>query len=477
MTSISGTGDRWSGSNLRRGIAAAALLAIAGCDQFSQAMTSHKDILAKAGGADLRVREAAEMLAANDQVPADPEVARAIAELWVDYQLLSTAVAEDSTLAAVDIGFFIAPAREQILIGTLRDRVISVDTIFTDAQIAAHWAEEGPGAEIRARHILLQTPANVTPAQRDSIRALAESIRARAAGGESFAQLATTYSQDPGSAQAGGDLGFFGRGRMVQPFEEAAFALEPGQISPVVESPFGYHIIRVEERRQSEVGDEKEPFRQYLIQKAVQQAELVYLDSMSTAAKLTVNAEAKTITREIAGQPSRSLSGRQGTREIATWNGGSYTAADFQRFIRAQPPEVQTAYATATDEQLDAGIEQLIQMQILLKEAERQGIVMNAEDEAQMRAEAQAMISELVTSTGFIEGARAKATQAQRDEHVKLLVQDVVTGQQPFIPLGRLGIALRELYGYEINEEAFPSVITELEGIRAQTPARAPAGQ
>lgn len=470
MTSISGTVERWSGLLPSRRLATAAFLLFAGCDQFGQAMTAHTDVVARASGSDLRVREAAEMLAANQQIPADPEVARALAELWVDYELLSNAVSEDSTLSAVDIDFFIEPARDQTIIGMLRDRVITADTIFSDEEIARRWAAEGPGAEIRASHILLQTPASATQPQRDSVRALAESIRARAAGGESFAELATNYSQDPGTAQVGGDLGFFGRGRMVQPFEEAAFALELGEISPVVESPFGFHVIRLEERRQAELGEEKEQFRQFLAQQAIQQSEMAYLDSISTAANLTVADGGADIVREIAGRPGRNLSGRQGERRIAGFAGGDYTAADFQRFIRGQPPEVQTAYASATDEQLGAGIEQLVQMRLLLNEAQRQGVTLTAEDDQRLRSEARAMITELVTATGFTEAVRASATPAQLDEHVKLLVQGVVTGEQPYVPLGRLGIALRDIYEYEIVEGAFPSVVNELEGIRAQLP-------
>ena len=97
--------------------------------------------------------------------------------------------------------------------------------------------------EIGARHILIRTDSTVTP---DSARAVIEGLRARVLAGESFEDLAREYSQDPGSGARGGDLGTFGRGRMVPPFEAAAFALENvGDVSGPVESRFGVHLIQL----------------------------------------------------------------------------------------------------------------------------------------------------------------------------------------------------------------------------------------
>jgi parvulin-like peptidyl-prolyl isomerase len=77
----------------------------------------------------------------------------------------------------------------------------------------------------------------------------AEDLRRRAAGGEDFEKLAKENSDEPGAKESGGDLGWFGHGRMVKPFEEAAFALKDNEISQVVESPFGFHVIQVLGRR------------------------------------------------------------------------------------------------------------------------------------------------------------------------------------------------------------------------------------
>lgn len=74
-------------------------------------------------------------------------------------------------------------------------------------------------------------------------------IRSRILKGENFATLAILYSEDPGSAKEGGSLGFFGRGEMVPEFEAVAFKLKPGEVSPVVRTKFGYHILQLVERR------------------------------------------------------------------------------------------------------------------------------------------------------------------------------------------------------------------------------------
>ncbi len=107
---------------------------------------------------------------------------------------------------------------------------------------------EGEQAVVKASHILISFGND-----KDSAKAEAERIYRLAKGGENFAKLAAEYSQDPGSARKGGDVGYFGKGQMVQPFEEAAFAANPGDIVGPVESRFGYHIIKVVDKKSKEI--------------------------------------------------------------------------------------------------------------------------------------------------------------------------------------------------------------------------------
>src|SRR5947207_14054782 len=118
----------------------------------------------------------------------------------------------------------------RLLASTYAQDTLIPNTKATDAEIEAYIA----------KHPELDTKQS---------RAKAEDVLKRARSGEDFASLAKEFSTDPGSKDKGGDLGWFGHGQMVPEFDKAAFALQPGQVSDIVESQFGFHIIKVEERR------------------------------------------------------------------------------------------------------------------------------------------------------------------------------------------------------------------------------------
>lgn len=135
---------------------------------------------------------------------------------------------------------------EQRKIKYLAVKVDPASLKVTAEQIAAHLDAIPEKESVRASHILFRVE---NEAEETKVRQKAEDVLSKIRGGADFAQLAKEHSQDPGSAAAGGDLGFFGRGQMAPEFEQAVFALQPGQISDLVRSPFGYHIIKVSETR------------------------------------------------------------------------------------------------------------------------------------------------------------------------------------------------------------------------------------
>ncbi|MDP8230673.1 MAG: peptidylprolyl isomerase [Candidatus Gorgyraea atricola] len=103
--------------------------------------------------------------------------------------------------------------------------------------------------QVKASHILIMAKPDASDEDKNAAKAKIEDLRRKALSGEDFAELAKANSQD-GSASNGGDLGYFGRGAMVKPFEDAAFSLEAGQISQIVETQFGYHILKVTDKQE-----------------------------------------------------------------------------------------------------------------------------------------------------------------------------------------------------------------------------------
>lgn len=142
--------------------------------------------------------------------------------------------------------------------------------------------------QVKASHILIKVEENATDAEKAQAKDKIRQIQEKLKKGADFAALAKEYSQCPSSAQ-GGDLGFFGRGRMVKPFEDAAFALKEGQISDVVESPFGYHLIKVTEKKEAKTmsfDEAKEKIEQYLIEKHIKQKVDQYITTLVKEAKI-----------------------------------------------------------------------------------------------------------------------------------------------------------------------------------------------
>jgi peptidyl-prolyl cis-trans isomerase SurA len=113
------------------------------------------------------------------------------------------------------------------------------------------------GINVCASHILKRVPAGATPQEIEAIRARLSELQAELASGADFAAFALRHSDD--KAAPDGDIGCFGRGEMVEPFEKAAFRLRVGEVSPVVRTSFGFHIIKVTDRRAPPAGDCDDP--------------------------------------------------------------------------------------------------------------------------------------------------------------------------------------------------------------------------
>lgn len=152
---------------------------------------------------------------------------------------------------------FMIPERIRLAYVRLTAEQLSANVEIDDAQLQAYYEERKQALQTleqrRASHILIQIAADADEATVEAARVKAADLLARIGNGEDFSKLAQEFSDDPGSAANGGDLGFFSKGAMVPEFEASVFSLNEGEVSDLVRTQFGFHIIKLTEVRASEI--------------------------------------------------------------------------------------------------------------------------------------------------------------------------------------------------------------------------------
>jgi parvulin-like peptidyl-prolyl isomerase len=451
---------------IRTGTLVVALLSAA-CGDGSEG------ILARAGEHDFTVDEAVRLLGGQADLPNEPQVAGALAELWVDYTLLAMALAEDSTLSGFDMEPMVRGRVEQDMIMALRDSIIRADTVVAEDELRGLFRSQAPGAQVRARHILLGFPLQATTEQRDSVRLQAEGLLGRVRAGESFETLARQFSQDPGSASNGGDLGFFGRTDMVEPFANAAFALEPGEVSDVVETPMGYHVIRTDEKQVPTYEDVAPQFRQQIREQRLQQAESLYVTDMQTAAKIDIEPEVAEIVRRITQDPQLTLSRRAQDRVLVRYVGGSLNVGELRAFMLTQDPEARGRLSQAPDSiLLDNVLKGLTQRKLLVAEARVQGFEPAAEYVDSLETSVRSQLIQVGRALSLlpIQPQGTESMSQAIDRTVEAVLRGIVSGGRDVIPLGAVATALREDGDAQVFESATGAVVQGVAAVRGPIP-------
>ena len=386
----------------------AATLGIAACDGFKEALTAHVDVVARAGTQELSVTRLAELLG-NAKVPLRKDVATTVADIWVTYQLLGYAAAHDDSLRDVkiaDAAMWSAVAQEKSK--AFYEKVSKDWTKVDTAGLAAKYAA---GDMLAARHILLMSPRQAaTPKQRDSVRAELEKIR-KTVTAANFADVAKAKSQD-GSKSNGGALGVFPPGAMVPEFEAALKALKPGEVSGIVETQFGYHIIK----RQTfdEVSAE---FAKAYGQVATQKAESTYMATMEKGASVEVKSGASKVVKAVAADMDAY---REDKSTLATWKGGSLNAARLVQWLAAMPPQarIREQLVQAPDTAIPYFLKQIARNELVLHAADSAKLMPDSSVMAKIRdaffTQASAAMSELKVSPASLRDSAKSTSERER---------------------------------------------------------------
>ena len=219
---------------------------------------------------------AEELQAELQSIPADQRRAFLLT-VMIDMKLMAEAAREDGLADTDSFARRLAYLEEQALRREFFNQI--VETEVTEEAIQAAYdelvADFTPEPEVRARHILVPTEEE------------ANEIRAEIEEGRDFADAATEYGTD-GTRSNGGDLGYFGAGMMVAEFEEAAFALEVGELSQPVQSQFGWHLIQLEDRRLSEAPP-LDQVRQQVAQQVLYQSYEAAIEEIKSGTEINID--------------------------------------------------------------------------------------------------------------------------------------------------------------------------------------------
>jgi PPIC-type PPIASE domain len=428
---------------------AAVLLALTACDGFKEAMTAHVDVAAKAGSQELSVDRLAQLLS-QVKVPVTPDIAKAVTDLWVNYQLIGQAAARGDSLndpKAIDQALWpiIAQQRAQKWHERIAKNFPGIDTTGAEAKY-------NQGEMLAARHILLQVPENASPATRDSVRKRAEELRAQATSAN-FAELARKYSQDPGSAQRGGDLGVFPKGMMVKEFQDALAALKPGEISPVVKTQFGYHIIR-----RSTYAEAKDEFNRVINQDKVQAADSAYLAKLESSGDVKIKPNAAALIKDA----SKDLEGHaRDNTLIASSKAGDFTVARFVRWLQAFPQrdQIRQGIQTAPDSQVVGFARNIIRNELVLREADSAKVNLEPQEMNELHSRFGQIVATAWDGLGVNPKALADSakTPAERERvaaaHVDKYLDELLSNKSRYVDVpAPLQVVLRDKYEWKVNQ-------------------------
>lgn len=355
---------------------AAGATLLTACEGLKEALTAHVDVVARAASQELSVTRLADLLGnAKVPVPVTKENAQIVADLWRNYQLMGYAAAHGDSLTdkkAIDEA--VAPLTANMRLRKLMDSVSKSFKVDTGTEAAYNQAANNLYA---ARHILFAFPTPSTQAQKDSVKKVAQGVLPQVNAGN-FAAMAAKYSSDPGSKTRGGDLGVFDKTQMVPQFGNAVAALKPGQVSGLVQSPYGYHIIEREPYTEA-----RSQFAQMVGQGTRQAAESTYLVGLEKKADIQVKsgapATAKAAVLDLAKH-------RKDNAVLATFRGGDLTVAKFVGWIQTFPPQARITQQLqqAPDTLVTGFLKSIARNEVMLKQADSMHITLTPQEQGQL---------------------------------------------------------------------------------------------
>lgn len=449
--------------------------ALGGC---GEAFSSRVDVVAEVGPYELSVDRLAEIIAAGKGLPLRRDVAEGIAYLWVDYTIFADRIASGDSLT--DSGYVAAamwPEFQQELADRYHEMLVADAVQLDSAQLDSVYAA---GEYRYIQHVLFSVGPNATPEVRQAQRRLAEDTYRRIERGDLTWAEAARSSDDPGTQGTDGALGVIGRGETVPPFESVAFALAPGQMSPVTETSYGYHILT-----RPPLAAIREEFRTGLAQRREDAFDDAFLAQLPSRWDIEVRQGIGPAIREMGHDPVRA---KASGKVLGTYRGERFRVSDFARWVQAMPMSVRQQLQSASDSQVTGLVSSLMRNEALLREARDSGAVITEEFHLEMVDQLRRRMSLVASLLGFppdtlpvLRGLSPEAVHAAVAERVLGYLQAVSQNEtrlQPVPPF--LADTLRAEADWRVSPAGIERVLERarqlrLSGDPLSPPAAAPA--
>jgi hypothetical protein len=441
--------------------------ALTGCSNFRDLFSAHADVAAEAGTLELPAQRLAEMVAGVTKGPRQRvtrETADFITDTWVDYALFAQAVARnqlplDSASVVDAVWPELAELKGTHFHDTLMTRRASASDSATDSLY---------GSDVRVLQHILFGARNAPPPVKAATRKKAEATLARVRKGADFGRLASELSEDPGSKADSGYLPASPKGRFVASFDSAAWALQPGQTSGVVETPFGFHLIR-----RPPIGEVRGRLDDYLLERAGAAVDSTFMDSLAKANDIELKSDAAATIRAALGATEESRSSNQA---ITTYKGGDLTVQEFLRWVRALPPQYLQQLKAADDSTLRRFARVLTQNTLLLREADAAGIQPTELEWKSMERRYVSQLDTLKTEMGLV-GADLSDTTVSAAERQKVAglkmeqyFDNLIAGKATLRPLpSGLASLLRERLPHQIHQAGVSRALEMAKDLKSKT--------
>lgn len=429
-------------------------------------------VVAKVGNEAINVGDVVEIMSGGGYNE-DLEGVEEALEHLVDFKLLLSGARSEGLDTTAEFKKDLKVMQENFIVRKLYEEVVVKKATATEEELKEYFEKHRLGEEqVEARHILVSYREGEGKEKREEALKKIRKALEEAKAGADFAQLAMKYSDGP-SAPNGGYLGYFPRGKMVKAFEDAAFSLQPGEMSDIVETQFGFHIIKVEDRKSRTMDEMREEIKAYVEQPKRTELSHAFMEQLESGAEINYNDEAIDSLVAVL-ERAESLEGalESGDLVLATFNGGEWTARRYLEFYSDFPEDYMNA--PKDREEIKAVLKGLIRNELLIEKAKETGIDSRREFKKELvQLKDDALVQIFIKKKVYIETDASDEDLARYyDEHkdsynrpfeeVEDIVRADLIDERRQKRLDELTIPLREQFQVVMLKENYPLVLDEL---------------